>query len=99
VEVGKEYNFLDCWRRDETYCQLASPDAANDPTLRMADAVTGHAARSFLPVTEDTCIMYRGFFTEVQLGDAAHFTPIPDTYYVAVNADWLRGYLLEKLSA
>ncbi len=99
VEVGKEYYFLNCWRLDETYFQLASPDAVNDPTLRMADAVTGHAARSFLPVTEDTCIMYRGFFTEVQLGDAAHFTPIPDTYYVAVNADWLRGYLLEKLSA
>lgn len=99
VEVGKEYYFLNCWRLDETYFQLASPEAVNDPTLHMADAVTGHAARSFLPVTEDTCIMYRGFFTEAQLDDAAHFTPIPDTYYVAVNADWLRGYLLEKLSA
>ena len=99
VEVGKEYYFLNCWRLDETYFQLSSPDSVNDPTLCMADAVTGHAARSFLPVTDDTCVMYRGFFTEAQLSDAAIFTPIPNTPYVTVNADWLRGYLLEKLSA
>ena len=100
VEEGKEYWFLNCWLLDETYFANAgrlSPDGVSDPALRMADAITGHAARSFLPVEGGVCTVFREFFTEAQLADSAGaITPIPNSQYVTADAGWTRAFLADR---
>ena len=98
VEEGKEYWFLNCYLLDETYFANAKARSSDteDPTLRMADAITGHAARGIVPVEDGRCTVYREYFTEEQLADpAVSITPIPGTLYITVEEALWRARLLE----
>ena len=100
VEEGKEYWFLNCWLLDETYFANAKAQGfdTQDPTLRMADAITGHAARGIVPVEDGKCTVYREYFMEERLADpAVSFAPIPGTLYVTVEEAIWRAQLLELL--
>ena len=97
VEEGKEYWFLNCYLLDETYFANAKARSRDteDPTLRMADAITGHAARSLVPVEDGQCTVFREYFTEEQLADPANpVSPVPGTLYVTSDEAFWRTRLL-----
>lgn len=100
VEEGKEYWFLNCYLLDETYFSNAKAQGfdTKDPTLRMADAITGYAARSFVPAEDGRCTVFREFFTEEQLADPANVvTSIPNTQFVTVDEAFWRTRLLKLM--